>query len=344
MKFVLNGNDLITDITHAIWTKLITKRGTYPYEFEMDDTGFQISRKNLYRGHDLNIKWAYVNEKGNRFMPEYNRNTNTISIPFDIRKIKYNKSYDSVLKVIDQTKRTLIHELKHWHDDIEFDISKNKYTKITQLEMESLKKLEDSAFSFISDPKIDYINQQTEINAYIAEFIDEMLNDAIINEKTYNFDELLVLFNKKLNVPINNLTDDMKKRLYKRLAVFNNSLRNFIHKNTIKKNNDEDDNTTYIPLKDRITDDLKKDLIKTIKEYTGIVESIDYTHQDILNKKDMIFFDVNYTLDEDYKKWFDNKYIINGKCKVKMLENYIEQKNRPAYIPEKPKEFRFDKW
>ena len=92
------------------------------------------------------------------------------------------------------------------------------------------------------------------------------------------------------------ITNDSLNRIKKRLYVFSKAL-DYLY--TIRTNS---------------KDELKHDLISYINKYTGIVESIEYTHDDILNKRNITIFEANYVIDTSYKLWFDSKYVKNDKC------------------------------
>ena len=51
-------------------------------------------------------------------------------------------------------------------------------------------------------------------------------------------------------------------------------------------------------------------------------ESIDYTHTDIINHKNIAIFEANYVLDNEYKNWFDNKYLKkNVRLPIPIIES-----------------------
>jgi len=293
LKFVFDAEDIFNKIIYNI----SAKRHTFGYKVTISDKGFQYNQISLYKGYDLNIRW--INE--NNFSPHYDTTVNYIFIPIDI---EYDQKLDTIIPIIEKSKPTLIHELRHWHDHIQFDIDRRKFTKLSELEQNLLNKLKNSVNSLKNDT---YLNQTTELNANISEFIEYILDLVFNYNEIYSFENLLKIFNDTVDISI--LTKDMQKRLYKRLFVFYASLITF----SVEKNK--------LPIKDRTTIDLRNILIKEMINYTGTIESIDYTHNDIISKKDKTIFEANYQLDPDYRKWFNKKYVKNGKCLVNNLKD-----------------------
>jgi hypothetical protein len=292
LKFVFKAEDIFDKIINNV----SAKRHTFGYKVTIFGKGFQYSHPSLYKGYDLNIRWVNKND----FLPHYDTSVNYIFIPIDI---EYDQKLDTIIPIIEKSKDTLIHELRHWHDHVQFDIDRRKFTKRSELEQNSLNKLKNSVNSLKND---DY-NQTTELNANISEFIEYILNLVFNYNEIYSFERLLKIFNDTIDISI--LTKDMKKRLYKRLFVFYASLIKF----SVEQNK--------LPFKDRTTNNLRNMLIKEMIDYTGVIESIDYTHNDIISKKDKIIFEANYQLDSDYRKWFNKKYVKNGKCLVYDLKD-----------------------
>ena len=244
----------------------------------------------------LNVRFVYNGE----FLPHYNIENNYIFIPFDDAHVIYDGSTKSILKLLSILHDTLSHELRHWLDHQEFDLNKHRYTRLSQIENNELNDLKASVSALTNE---QYINQRTEINAIISEFIEFVLNIVFNKKKIYTFKEMMVIFNKE--VTIDELTIDMKKRLYKRLYVFWNAL------------------TKLSDIKDKTTDELREELISVIMKSNSKFESIEYTHIDIVNKKSIVFFEANYKLDSDYRSWFANKYIRDGRCLITNLSDAI---------------------
>jgi hypothetical protein len=281
LKFVFNTEDWIDRILH----KINTNNPKFKSSIVLHDIGFECIFNDAYKNVDLHIKWIPSSEHNyNMYDPE----NNIIWILFSS---KYNKSNQSLINIVNTEKDSLLHELRHWYDHITYDIEEHKYTKISQLENKSLKNLGDSVFSFSNDK---YINLSSELNAHICEFIHIILNDVLYKNKTYSFDDMYKIFTS--HIDMNGITNDSKKRIQKRLYVFSKAL-DYLY--TIRTNS---------------KNELKRALISYIDKYTGIVESIDYTHTDILNKRNIVFFEANYSIDTVYKSWFDSKYVKNNNC------------------------------
>ena len=281
IKFVFNAEDWIDRILH----KINTNNPKFKSSIILHDIGFECIFNDAYKNIDLHIKW--IQASGNNYNM-YDPETNTIWVIFSNN---YDKSKQSLINIVTSEKDALLHELRHWFDHATYNIEENKYTKLSQLENKSLKNLGDSAFSFSNDK---YINLSSEVNAHICEFIQVILDDVLYKNKTYSFNDLYKIFTSHINM--DGITNDSLNRIKKRLYVFSKAL-DYLY--TIRTNS---------------KDELKHDLISYINKYTGIVESIQYTHNDILNNRNITIFEANYAIDTSYKLWFDSKYVKNDKC------------------------------
>lgn len=281
LKFVFNAEDWIDRILH----KINTNNPKFKSSIVLHDIGFECIFNDAYKNTDLHIKWIPTSEHNHNI---YDPKTNTIWIIFSS---KYDKTQKSMINIVISEKDALLHELRHWLDHVTYNIEENKYTKLSQLENKSLKNLGDSAFSFSNDK---YINLSSELNAHICEFIQVILDDVLYKNKTYAFNDLYKIFTTHINM--DGITNDSLNRIKKRLYVFSKAL-DYLY--TIRTNS---------------KDELKHDLISYINKYTGIVESIEYTHDDMLNKRNITIFEANYAIDASYKLWFDSKYVKKDKC------------------------------
>ena len=296
--------DGVNDIHKSVdINTLITKiRNKFAYNMPKFGTVVDIRSEGFeYRDSEegLNVRFVYNGE----FLPHYDINNNYIFIPFDDDHVIYDSSNKSILKLLSILHDTLSHELRHWLDHQEFDLNKHKYTRLSQIENDELTVLKSSVSALTNE---QYINQRTEINAIISEFIEFVITIVFNKKKVYTFKEMMSIFNKE--VKVDDLTNDTKKRLYKRLYVFWNAL------------------NKLSDIKDKTTDKLREELIDVIMKSNTTFESIEYTHSDIVNKKSIVFFEANYKLDSDYRAWFDNKYIRNGRCLITNLSESINKR------------------
>ena len=281
MKFVFNAEDWIDRIIH----KIQTNQPRFGSLVTLHDVGFEFIYANAFKGSDLRIKFVKSNNSNSNM---YDPDRNTIWITFTS---KYDKSKESLINIVEETKDAIIHELRHWYDHISYNIEQNKYTKLSQLEKKSLTELCNSAYSFSNDK---YINLSSEVNAHICEFIHFILTNVMEHNKKYNYESMKQIFNNSIDTT--GMTKDTTSRINKRLYIFSKGLE-YLY--TIQNNTNLN---------------LKKELINYIDKYTGIVESIDYGHDDIKSKKALVVFEANYATDSDYKMWFNKKYTKNNKC------------------------------
>ena len=289
LKFVFNADDIIQEVINNIEYS----RNKTRYELTIRDEGFEYMSPNMFKSSDLNIRWVLNAD----YIGYYDASINYIFIGFDH---KYTKTPKNISDIVKATSNALIHELRHWYDHTTHDIESRKYTRLSQIENPELKQAQLSTSSFANDK---YINTSTEINAYITEFIDGVLWNVFNKNVTYTSESLVKLFEKV--VPLTGITKDIKKRLYKRLYLFSHAVL-YLH-----------------TLKDKTTDELKSEMIKYLKKYTGIIESLDYSHINIMNNDKILIFEANYSCDNDYRNWFNAKYVKNDNCIKSALNNVI---------------------
>lgn len=280
ISFVFSANDIIKDIVAAIRGRdgvhsavHLAKSG---FEVHIPTVPINVNGKPKF--NSLMIRWLVSETNKSSF----SLNQNLIIIEFDH---PYDGTKESAISVVNSTNRSIVHELRHWYDAKVYNMKKNPYTRISQIENSFLKMVDESAYAICNDA---YFNNTTEMNAYVSELIYAVLRKFFGTREHIQFDELIHM--ARTLVDMRSLTDDMKRRLLKRLYVFWKSL-----------NSLED-------VKDKSTPELCDELIKHIQSATGIVESIDYSHSDIIHKKNIVFFEANYRLDSGYRKWFDSKY------------------------------------
>ena len=293
LKFVFNADDII----QAIIDNIEYSRNRTRYELNILDEGFEYLSPNKFKSHDLNIRWV----KNADYIGYYDTSINYIFIGFNHIYTKTPKNMSDIVKL---TSNTLIHELRHWYDHITHGIEARKFTRLSQIENPELKQAQLSTTSFANDK---YINASTEINAHIIDFIDGILWNVLNTNTKYTSKSLMELFEKL--VPLNGITKDSKKRIYKRLYLFSQTI-------------------LYLyTLKDKTTDELKSEMIDYLKSYTGVMESLDYTHSNIIKASNIPLFEANYMFDTDYRTWFNAKYVKKGKCIQSTLNNVINHCN-----------------
>lgn len=325
MKRAFDTNDVINDIIN----KFSGGRRSFGTQLETHKIGFQYRKTNYMYGIDLNIRWLTYEPDSNQHSL-YDPESNFIFIqmtPDDY----YDGYRDSILDIINTHRKTLAHELQHWIDENLLKLTPTKYTRMSQIEnpklIDIIAKIQKSTEGLVGDEydsKIDelnngtltdtqYNNAQIELNANIAETIYGMIedymnldNDGKITRFQIPFKQLLDNFN--VNVPFKLLTNDSKKRLIKRLYVFHNALYNI---STLAVSS---------------TEELKEELLKYFKSTSNEkLESIEYTHYDIMHNRDKVFFEANYKFDPEYREWFNNKYCKQGHCIVSTLAESVKR-------------------
>lgn len=352
MKNVFDINSLINNIIN----RFANNSHSFRSDIEINSIGFQYKQSNVFKNVNIFIRWSK-----NISIPFYSSERNIICIPI-IKTIQYDESIDSILNIIEYTRDSLVHEISHWLDFNKYNLNPRTYTRISQIEnpelLSRIDKLNKSIQGLVGDEynikvkeldditlnDAEYNNSQTELNAHILELIHYIIElylesisdydgitDLSIRNKLINTKNDISSYNAMLQkmknvINFDNLTNDSKKRIYKRLYVFQKAL------NSID------------PVIAASSDSLKHELIKYFDSDKIIMhnnntklESISYNHQDIIHNKDVAYFEANYCLDDEYKMWFDNKYIKPNACLsesiIRSLNRiYSDNKNVPSEI------------
>ena len=334
MTRTFDANDVINDIL----VKFGGGRRAFGTHLETHPIGFQYCRSNYMYGIDLNIRWIAYNpdiEQSSHFNPD----NNFIFIIMS-KDDKYDGSRNSILNVVEHHRQTLAHEIQHWVDDNLYKLTPTKYTRMSEIQdpelIDIISKIHKSIEGLVGDEyikKLDelnkiklsdkqYYNSQLEINANIMEIVYGMILDYMdLNEKgnlsryIAPFDDIIKLTDKVIGFNI--LTPDSKKRLIKRLYVFHTAMRKINELKVIS------------------TESLKQELIKYFtsdkapmdRSRRTKLESIDYTHDDVMNDRDITFFEANYKFDQEYRQWFNNKYCKTGYCMALALAESVRSIN-----------------
>ena len=169
VKFVFNAEDWVIKIIH----KIKTNQPTFRSIIKLHDEGFEYICDNAYKTQRLHIRWIPVEDDVHNM---YDVENNIIWILFSE---PYVKSKEALVDIVINNRDTLIHELRHWFDHVTYNIESNKYTKLSQIENNSLKAVGNSVYSMTNDK---YINLTSEINAHISEFIQLILENVLEND------------------------------------------------------------------------------------------------------------------------------------------------------------------
>lgn len=334
MTRTFDANDVINDIL----VKFGGGRRAFGTQLETHPMGFQYCRSDYMYGIDLNIRWIIYNPDIEQ-KSQFNPNNNFIFIIMD-EYDNYDGSRNSILKIVEHHRETLAHEIQHWVDDTLYKLTPTRYTHRSQIEdpelIDIISKINNSIDGLVNDkytksidalnkgelPDNQYYNSQLELNGNIMEFIYRMLSrymkldkDGKVSNYVIPFDDIVK--HVDASIGFDNLTPDSKKRLIKRLYIFHSALSKIDKLHSVSTDKLKKELITYFT-----SDKAPMDRSRRTK-----LESIEYTHNDVMNDRDITFFEANYKFDSDYRQWFDKKYCKPGYCMALALAESVRSIN-----------------
>lgn len=339
VNHVFEHNKIISDIMY----RFNTKASDLSSHIEINNIGFQYTQYDCMYNTDLNVRWMKYNPEID-VVPHYNPDNNYIIMSMH-PSVGYDQSRISILKNIEATRSILIHELNHWLDTNKNKLTSTKYTRMSQIEnpelIDELKNIHKAVEGLLGDEyeaklydlkynsgktqsEVEYANVQTELNSNLHEIIYNMIKNYLSNNgEIQSFDHLLAILDGQVNFDL--LTTDSKKRLYKRLYVFFKALSSIKHTIAMTSDMLKAELFTYF------TSD--KGAMKPV--HKSKLESLEYTHTDIMKNRNVSIFEANYIIDPEYKNWFDDKYCSNGYYIVSSLcESINKIQHKPPIISE----------